>query len=70
MGLVVDKVTLGQVLIPALRCSPVTVIPRMFHTRSSTFHRRHVMMSNGMDVKKRALGVTTVQVRAYLRVQM
>ena len=32
MGFVVDKVALGQVFLPVLRFSPLSIIPPMLHT--------------------------------------
>jgi len=49
-GFVVEKVALGQVLIPAFRCSLATVIPPKLYARSTNYHR----LSNGIGVKQRA----------------
>ena len=31
-----DKVVLGQVFLPVIRCSPVNIVPPMLHTYSSS----------------------------------
>ena len=43
VSFLVDKVSLCQVYVPALRFSPVSIIPPMLHTHSFTYHPRCIM---------------------------
>ena len=43
IGFVVNKVQLGQVFLPVLQFSPVSIIPPMLHTHSSIYHPRCIM---------------------------
>ena len=42
VALVVDNVTLGQVCLPVLRFSPVSVIPEMLHTHRAINDQRQI----------------------------
>jgi hypothetical protein len=40
---VVHEVALGQISLPVLQFSPVSIIPPMLHTHSFTYHPRYIM---------------------------
>ena len=43
IGFVMNKVQLGQVFLPVLQLSPVSIIPPLLHTHSSIYHPRCIL---------------------------
>ena len=58
MGFVVDVVGLGQVFLPVLRFSPVSIIPTLLHAHVFAFHQRHIISVAGTDVNQTLLVLT------------
>ena len=48
MILMVDKVALWQVFLPALLFAHVSIVPPMLHTHSFTYHPRYIMCGWGL----------------------
>jgi len=58
VGFVVDVVGLGQVFLPVLRFSPVSIIPPLLHAHVFDFHQRHIISVAGTDVNQTLLVLT------------
>jgi hypothetical protein len=64
VGFMVDRLTSGRVLLPALLFSSVTVIPPVLHSRSFVSHQLFIVLTNDRIVKQ-TLEIETIYSRWY-----